>query len=86
MRAIEAYAPAHWACYLINGDMDSISRRDMRAADMFVERVGCGGPVGVTDEHEDESPGFCHGHTVIILCPEAPALGCDMAVFTFLTE
>lgn len=85
LEVVEAPAPTHWACYLINGDADSLSDSDIAAADAFVARVGCGAPVSVSESDEGEH-GFCHGHTVAALCPEAPPLGCDMVDYMFLRD
>ena len=82
---IEAAAPVHWACYLIYGDASGLEDVDIAAADAFVDRIGCGAPVSMAED-EEGSRGFCHHWTVAILCPEAPALGCDMTDYHFLKE
>ncbi len=52
-------APAHWASYLINGDASGIDYyntptdrsgdRDIADADAFIEAVGLGAPVDVSE-------------------------------------
>lgn len=83
MHVHEYPAPVHWACYLFNGEPDGMDARDIAACDAWLERINLGAPVSM-DEPEDNL-GFCHGFQVALLCPEAPALGCDLANYQFLS-
>ena len=67
-------APAHWACYFINDDASGMDDADIRAADEWIESLGFGAPVGVSEE-----PEFLHWHDARWAMP----LACDCLTYTF---
>ena len=40
LETVTGTAPSHWACYFINGDSDSMSEVEERAADQFAAWLG----------------------------------------------
>ena len=48
-----AEAPAHWACYLINGDASCIDEEDIKACDAWQESLA---PWYVVSCQDDEEP------------------------------
>ena len=40
LETVTGTAPSHWACYFINGDSDSMSEEEERAADQFAAWLG----------------------------------------------
>jgi hypothetical protein len=80
---IDATAPAHWACYFFNDDPEGLSDADIAAADAFIARIDAGAPAHMDEEEEHY---FAHAHQVALICPEAPRLGCTLAMYYFLKE
>ena len=68
-------APAHWACYFINGDCTGMEDGEISAADAWIESVGLGAPAD------------CIGEPEFLSCHDARdfALPCDCLAYTFIT-
>jgi hypothetical protein len=49
IKIMTAYAPSHWAGYLINRDRGELSVNDLYAADSWIVREGGGRPVSCED-------------------------------------
>jgi hypothetical protein len=74
--------PAHWACYLINGDATSFSLNDdgdaeLAVIDQIIENIDAGGPVSCSDD-----PVFMKYHDA----RPYGVLAADCLMFTFLRK
>lgn len=72
---VEATAPAHWACYFINGDPSGMEDSEIAAADRFADWLG--GPIV-----DCADAGFLWWHDARTWCP----LGADCMTYTALIE
>lgn len=78
-------APAHWACYLINGEQGDLSEAELDSIITWLEREGMYDSVnqsGPIYPVSCESVGFCKWHDAL---QESPfATNCEE--YTFLKE
>ena len=78
MLTIEKMLPAHWACYLINGDGSGLEDSDIAACDEWLDAHKLGAStIDVSEEH----PEFHWRHDADEFC-----LACDCVLFTFYVQ
>ncbi len=75
----EYTAPAHWACYLINGDCSGMEEEDIVACDSWTATLP-GSVASCTSEEEEAHPGFLRWHDATDFCPYAA----DCCLYTVL--
>ena len=75
----EYTAPAHWACYLINGDCSGMDDADIEACDNWADTLP-GMVASCTSEDDDNHAGFMRWHDAAAFAPYAA----DCATYTVL--